>query len=251
MNKSLGEFQDAFAAALFQRPAEQLQQLIEQPGFAIYRNTVLKGCVDALGANYPCVASLVGDDWLRAAAAIYAQQSPPSDCRLLYYGADFAEFLEQFEPARDLPYLADVARLDRLWLEAFAAPQEACLELTRLGAVSPAQLAECVLQPRSSVRWRWFSEQPIYSIWRHNREEQPLPPELPWHGEGALLVGHRTGVRWQALDKGGCIFLDACAAGHTLDQASALALQAQPDLDFTTLLGQLLSAEVFRPLNLA
>jgi hypothetical protein len=32
-----------------------------QPGFAVYRNTVLKGCIDALQANYPTVHALVGD----------------------------------------------------------------------------------------------------------------------------------------------------------------------------------------------
>ena len=28
--------------------------------FAVYRNTVLKGCIDALQANYPTVGQLVG-----------------------------------------------------------------------------------------------------------------------------------------------------------------------------------------------
>ena len=36
--------------------------LAAQPAFAVYRNTVMKGCVDALEANFPTVARLVGEE---------------------------------------------------------------------------------------------------------------------------------------------------------------------------------------------
>ena len=35
-----------------------------RPGFSVYRNTVMAGCVDALPANYPTVDQLVGVEWL-------------------------------------------------------------------------------------------------------------------------------------------------------------------------------------------
>lgn len=250
MKTTLGAFQDAFVGALYQRPAAELQAVTQQAGFSVHRNTVLKGCIDALCDNFPCVERLVGTDWLRAAAAIHAHETPPVDARLVFYGEHFADFLDAFEPARAVPYLADVARLDRLWLEAFIAPQQATLQLSSLAGMTASDLATCRLQPRASARWRWFDSQPIYSIWHYNREARPLPETLPWHAEGALLVGHAEGVAWQALDAGGCAFLDACASGQNLDQASALALDAQPNLDFTVLLGTLLDAAVFRPLHL-
>lgn len=250
MKTTLGAFQDAFVEALYQHPAAPLQAITEQVGFGVYRNTVLKGCIDALCDNFPSIERLVGTDWLRAAAAIHARETPPKDGRLVFYGEHFADFLDAFEPARPMPYLSDVARLDRLWLEAFTAPQEPALQLPSLAGMTASDLATCHLQPRASVHWRWFGEQPIYSIWRYNREALPLPEPLPWHAEGVLLVGHVEGVAWQALDLGGCAFLDACASGQDLDRASTLALEAQPNLDFTALLGNLLDAAVFRPLNL-
>jgi hypothetical protein len=251
MNSSLGSFQDAFVEALFRRPAPALQDVVTQAAFEVYRNTVFKGCVDALCDNFPTIERLVGIDWLRAAATIHAHETPPDDARLILYGEGFADFLEAFEPARELPYLGAVARLDRLWTEAFVAPQDAPLDLASLAGMTAADLAACHLAPRACVRWRWFAEQPIYSIWRCNREALPIPEELPWQGEGALLVGHPDGVAWHALETGGCAFLDACASGSNLDRASALALHAQPDLDFHDLLGRLLGAGVFRPINLA
>lgn len=251
MIRRLEHFQDAFIEALQVRAAPELSALTAQLGFQVYRNTVLKGCVEALCDNFPSVERLVGRDWLRAAAVVHANACAPSDARLIFYGADFPAFLAAFEPARELPYLGPVAQLDYLWIEAFCAVQEPALELASLAGVSPEALATCHLRPRASARWRWFDEQPIYSLWRCNREGVDLPDNLPWQGEGALLVGHCDGVTWHALEPAGCVFLDACAAGHDLERASALALQRQGDLDFTDLLSRLLGARVFSPLVLA
>ena len=59
---ALTRFQDGFAQALLAPdPAEiaglsaAIAALARQPGFAVYRNTVMKGCVDALQANYPAI----------------------------------------------------------------------------------------------------------------------------------------------------------------------------------------------------
>jgi hypothetical protein len=69
---SLTQFQDQFAQALFSAEAgPEIAPLACQPGFAVYRNTVMKGCIDALQANYPSVMRLVGEEWFRAAAALY------------------------------------------------------------------------------------------------------------------------------------------------------------------------------------
>lgn len=248
MKSSLGQFQDDFIDALYQRSVPALAALTEQPGFSVYRNTVIKACSDALCDNLPSVERLVGRDWLSAAAAIYAHDTPPEDARLIFYGKDFPQFLEHFEPARELPYLADVARLDLLWIDTFTAIEEPALALSTLHGLSAAELAQQCLQPRASTRWQWFAEQPIYSLWRCSREAQPIPQPLPWQAEGALLYRSAGGVSWQPLEQGGCVFLNACAAGLSLDQASAQALAAQADLDFTDLLARLLGAAAFAPL---
>ena len=66
MTIRLETFQDGFANALLALEpsvdcAPELAYLVAQPGFAVYRNTVMKGCIDALQANYPAVARLVGE----------------------------------------------------------------------------------------------------------------------------------------------------------------------------------------------
>jgi len=246
---NLGQFQDAFVDALYQRPAPGLADLSTQPAFAVYRNTVLKGCVDALCANFPAVERLVGTPWLRAAASDYALRSPPADARLAQYGAAFPAFLDELENLDEWPWLADAARLDHDWLMAFCAPDEAVLTLAALAGNTAGDLGNRCLVPRRSARWRWFETHPVYSLWQHARDSLEWSDDTPWHGEGALLVGSPAGVVHQPLEQGGCAFLEACAGGHSLDRASTLALQVQADLDFTDLLGRLLRAGVFLALE--
>ena len=88
MTSELSRFQNGFVQALL-APHDNnddtphfLQALIEQPGFSVYRNTVMKGCIDALQANYPTVLRMVGEEWFRAVAALHVRKRPPSDTRL-------------------------------------------------------------------------------------------------------------------------------------------------------------------------
>lgn len=251
MSLSLGRFQDAFVGALQGvepvTPDEAdglVAALAAQPGFAVYRNTVMKGCVEALRANFPTVERLVGAEWFAAAAAHYARRSPPVLAQLIEYGADFADFLQPFVPARELPYLAGVARLDRLWIEAFSAAEQPRLTLATFAAQTPEALAKLRLRPCAAARWQWF-ELPVFTIWRSNREQLEVPRSLIWQGEGGLVCRRDGRVVWQPLGAGGCAFLAACAAHRRLDEASTLALQAQPDLDFKDLLARLFEAGVF------
>lgn len=249
MNTSLENFQDAFVDALYERQPTAMTALIEQPGFLVYRNTVLKGSTHALLANFPIIERLVGTEWLEAAAAIYARQSPPTDARLLYYGADFPAFLEAFEHAREMPYLGDVARLDLLWTHVHCAKDEPDIDPRTWASLSATDLARSRLTPRAACRWAWFPDHPAYTIWQFNREQRDLPDELDWRGEGALLTRKQGRVCWTAASAADCTFLDACAAGLALERAAEKALEVQPDLDLADLIARLFSADAFVAVN--
>jgi hypothetical protein len=246
---ALARFQDAFARALL-APADaacppDVAALTAQPAFAVYRNTVMKGCIDALQANYPAVARLVGEEWFRAAAAIHVRQALPADPTLLRYGAAFADFLARFKQAAEMPYLSSVARLDRFWTEAHAALTEETLAPNALACLAPEALAGVVLHPHPAARWAWFGDGPIYTIWSRNRADAPSDVDLDWRPEGALLVRPHEVVEWFALDAAGCALLDACAAGHTLAEAAQAALDVQGDCDLAQLMSTLLTAGAF------
>ena len=244
----LGDFQDAFTAALRGAASDEtLAAIVAQPGFAVYRNTVMAGCLDALQANYPTVNRLVGEAWFRGAAHRFAHDHPPRRPSLAAYGAGFPDFLAHFGPAAEVPYLADVARLDWDWCEAHIAADGPPLSAAAVADLNTEQLARTVLLPHPAARWRWFPAAPIHSIWRANRDEAaPSPPlELDWHGEGALVVRPDDVVRSVALDAAGCAFLDACHADQPLAAAALAALNRDPRADLAALLAQLLRAGAF------
>jgi hypothetical protein len=227
---SLASFEDAFAHALFAAPGEAdpaVADLVAQPAFAVYRNTVMKSCIDALQANFPAVTRLVGEEWFRAAAAEYVAQERPNTPSLQDYGTTFAAFLADFAPAAELPCLADVARLDRFWIESHRSVDAPVLDVTGLVGADPGVLAGAVLVPHPAARWAWFPDSPAYSIWRDNRARETAGGDLPWRGEGALLTRRADVVEWIGIDHAACRFLDACAAGRSV----ALAIHAALDVD--------------------
>ena len=248
MTPDPARFQSAFARALLNpgaAPPAPVRELAAQPAFSVYRNTVMKGCIDALEANFPAVTRLVGERWLLAVALDYATWQPPDDARLLGYGRSFPDFLELCEAARDLPYLAGVARLDRYWTEAHVAA-DADTDAAFLATLSPQQLGATPVAPHPAARWRWFAALPIFTLWSRNRapDAGPLGNDIEWHGEGALLTRPHDAVHWRAASPTECVFLDACAtpAGASLADAAAAALSFAPDADLAALLADLLRA---------
>ena len=191
----LARFQDRFVRTLL------APELPAPPAFAVYRNTVMKGCIDALQANYPSVARLVGEEWFRAAAAVYARANPPRVPMLTEYGAGFAGFLESCPPAAEQPYQPAVARHDRVRSQA---PR--------------ARLNGRRLQLHAAARWGWFAL-PAYTIWSANREERGDGGEITWRAQGALITRPRDAVQWIELSADECRFLAACARGEELSDA--------------------------------
>jgi len=246
---SSAAFQQAFARALLaDDPSDEapawMRALIAQPGFAVYRNTVICGCVDALRANYPAVATLVGDDWFDAAATHHARATPPSTPVLLDYGRGFADFLAGFPPAMELPWLADVARLDRFHTEAHAAPDARPTDPAAVAALGAAALSRVVLRPHPSARWAWFDDSPAAAIWQRSRAGQDLS-ELDWQPDGMLVVRPRDRVDAVPLGRAACVLLDGCAAGLPLAEAALVALEADRNADLRGVIAALLSAGAF------
>lgn len=249
---TLTEFQNDFAAALLAPAAKagtsRLQSVTRQPGFAVYRNTVMKGCVDALRANYPTVARLTGDIWFGEAAVTYARATLPGGASLLNYGDTFASFLDTFEPAADLPYLGGIARLDRMWIEAHCAIDEPPLDPAALACLAPDVIGLTKIYPHAAARWRWFADAPVFSIWSQTRYETLNDAEVVQpsaEAVSALLTRPHDTVEWIALDAPCFAFIDACAAGETIERAVSAALSADPAVDLQQMMAHLLQAGAF------
>jgi hypothetical protein len=239
------DFQDAFVAAIGGHRAALSPWLdeAEHPGLAVYRNTIAKGCVDALAANFPTVQSMVGEDWFRAAAALFAREAPPASAALLDYGADFPAWLQRFPPAAELPYLAGIAHLDRLWTEALFAAEAPVLEADALSRLAPDALAQTRLTLHPSVRFAAF-DAGLPSLWRAARDgAEDL--ELSETPETLLVVRQGQAVASRVVGAAETAFLRACRDSLTAGEAAQAAATADPDAPFAALFAALIADGVF------
>ena len=215
-----------------------------QPAFAIYRNTAMRACLDALEANFPAVVCLVGREWFRAAAAIHVTQSPPRDPRLTTYGEAFAEFLVAFPPASELPYLVDVARLDRLWVESLVAADANVLAATTVASLGADALGALTLRVHPAAR-PFASSLPAVSIWQASRAGMAVGEDLIWRTECAVVTRIDNEVSVTPVEASALRFLEAIAESSSLADAAFSTLDRYPDARIDLLLASLLEAGAF------
>ena len=156
--------------------------------FGVYRNNVRAGILGVLEARFPAVKRLVGDEFFLAMADAYARREPPASPILMLYGVGFPAFITGFEPAADVPYLADVALLEWLQHEAANAADAASIGAAELAAVPPEQVAQLKLRLHPSLRL-FASAHPALTIWELNSAPGEVAPRKLEPGpEHALLL---------------------------------------------------------------
>src|SRR5690349_21386061 len=87
--------------------------------YNVYRNNVTVGLIEALAAIFPATQRITGVEFFRAMARFHVRATPPRSPLLFEYGHEFPDFIERYEYARAMPYLADIARIERAWLDAY------------------------------------------------------------------------------------------------------------------------------------
>lgn len=253
---ALAEFQASFASDLLvthsDGGAKQLSHT--DAALTIYRNTVMKGLVDALSANYPTVQQLVGEAWFKAAATCFARQSPPTNPVLAEYGIGFAEFLENFIPARELPYLNHVARLDQLWIEVYFAADVTHLLASALQSLTAEQLLATHLTMHTAARCCACKHSAV-TIWtqHHSLTESPISLNIDDVDEYALITRVNNNVQLLPLNSGEYSFLSSIAAGESLGAAAIATLEHDPQFPLAQTLARLINdgcfAEIINQVN--
>jgi hypothetical protein len=222
MNHTLAGFQDGFVQAMRGEDGP-MRAIASQPGFAVYRNTWMKACIDAIEANFPAVACLVGQEWMRSAAAAFALEHMPMNGCLANYGKTFPDFLATSAATTELAYLGEVARLDWLFLACGNAADACTLHAGQLAAFSASGLASRYLRPHPTARWH-ASPLPARTIWEASRSGRAVTGDLAWMPEATLMLRTEGQVRVHAIGARSCALLDACHAGHALGVALDFAM---------------------------
>jgi hypothetical protein len=244
--------QDAFAAALLDSSLPVPEGVTTARGasdparFAVYRNNVFVGLTNALAKCFPVVERLVGRDFFAGMARIYAGQERPASPLLFAYGDSFPDFVAAFGPARTVPYLADVARIEAAWMRAYHAADMTPLNVADVAGIDPAAIEQIRLVKHPSttlVR----SPYPVGSIWAAHQGAtvEPLHASPP---EAVLVVRPEMDVLVHILPTWDAPFAAALLRGETLRAAAEDALAADPSFDFGAALVGLVSLGAFAAL---
>ena len=233
MPLDLLQFQRDFAASIDRSAAGAL---------AVYRNTVIHGAVEALRANYPVVEQILGDEMFERVAVDFATECPPRRPVLALYGARFAEWLEQQAWIGDLPYLSDVARVERLRVECLMAADAGPLAADDVRA---RQAAGAALSLHPSVRFDWL-QTPAMSIWLAHQQAvgSEIAPE--WRAEGALFVRPSPFVlHAPRIGPAAHRMLFGLRIGESVNAAIAAAERLYPDEDCRSVFAALVNLGLF------
>src|SRR5205823_9959848 len=112
--------------------------------YNVYRNNVTVSLIDALAAIYPAVQRITGIHFFRTMARFHVRATPPTSPLLFEYGREFPDFIESYEHARTMPWLCDVARVERAWLDAYHEADAELLSADALASIPPERLAGAV-----------------------------------------------------------------------------------------------------------
>jgi len=212
---------------------------------SVYRNTVAKGCADALAAQFPTVARALGEDRMRLAATRFAREHPPGSPVLMAYGEGFAAWLAATAPLCETPWLAGLARIDWAWRDALFTADAAPLDPAALAALRPDAYAATILDLHPSAVTLWF-EDGTAALWLAlQADPPPIELELAAEPGGLLLVRPGLDVLHRPLGRGAYAFLAACRSADTLAEAGAAALAAEPALPLADLFADLLALGAF------
>lgn len=212
--------------------------------FNVYRNNVTVSLIDALVAVFPATMRITGEAFFRAMARFHVRETPPTSPLLFEYGRDFPNFIERYDYAQSMPWLADVARIERAWLDAYHAADADVLQPDVLASIRPEQLGDLVFEAHPATRIV-CSAYPAVTIFSANRASDPVGRIDATVAESALVTRPMFEVKVRRLSPGADIFLAHLVAGEPLGKAAATATEHRPQFDLATAIRTMLEAGAF------
>lgn len=216
--------------------------------FNVYRNNVRGALVEALAVRYPVVQRLVGEEFFRVMAAEFAVANLPPSPLLIHYGAEFPEHIAAFEPAAELPYLPDVARLESAYWQAYHAVDDTPLTAEAFQVIAPERLAEIRLEFIAGCHVLQ-SQHPIVSIWQTNAVDTEVTPVDLSLREDALVSRPHLSVEVRTLPQGAAHFLRLLQQGEALGEAAQQSITLFPAFDLTANLAGLIQTGIVKDIH--
>ena len=243
--------QTAFQKAILDPDAPRPLGLSDSNGdaagrrFDVYRNNVAVSLTEALETAFPTVAKLIGAPNFRILAGVFLRQHPPNSPLMMFYGDEMPNFLTTFEPAKSLPYLPDIARLELALRQSYHAADAVPIDPAAF-ELNPTVLMASRLSLAPSVRLI-RSRFPIHAIWLFNHQDGAPKPAMA--AQDIVILRPDMDPAPDLLSQGGGAFIDALLKGKPLGDAHEIAIADTPEFDLAQTLSLLIRANAITALG--
>lgn len=207
MTTSLAHQQQALVSAILMQFAstrvdECLDGLLRAPrsvGLAAYRGNARATADRSLAAAFPVLRQMIGVENFSALAWDFWQRQPPAQGDLSQWGAALPNHVERVPQLADMPYLADLCRLEWAVHRAFFAMDGAvdATSFARLSSQEPCTLSLLLAPGTALVSSPW----PVATLFQAHQQQPDLRKAArrlhAGSGEHAMVwrCGHRAVVR--------------------------------------------------------
>lgn len=188
----------------------------------VYRNNVVVSLVEALADIFPVTQTVVGDEFFHATARIYAMENPPSSPVISEYGATFSDFIRHFEPAKSVPFLADLAALEYAMLR--LTHSEECDTLDHeaisqsFSSVEDPSVLKLSLPPTTQILASPFALGSLYRA-HYSDEQQSLNQVDINESEYLLIAKSHLYAQLHILSKDEALFIKGLTQNKNLEEA--------------------------------
>lgn len=203
--------------------------------FSVYRNNLFVNLVDALIARYPAVQAAVGTEFFAAMARDYVADHLPDTPLMMRYGDQFPNYLENFAPLADYPWIADVARVERAMTDVYHATDSRGVTPHDLAAIQDVTIGELSFQLIDALALV-NAHSPVVTLWKMNTG-QIEPHEIDgMPSECALIYRPAFTVKVKSLTASEATFIRALRESVAVGEAFKAANATDANFDLTRIL---------------
>ncbi len=229
---------DPYGSAIANEIASGNDRLSPVEQVDIYREQFFLRHVDALREDFRSIEHLLGDDGFDELARAYLAACPPTSYTLRDLGASMDRFVREHEPWSKDPFVADLARTEWAFVEAFDGPNSPPFDPSVLATATEDQWPGARIVFQSAMR-RIALEHPAHDYRLSvKKDEQPARPDA----KPTWVVVYRGKENLQFIDVEHDAFelLEELAKGTPLGEACERAAKASnvDPSSFETKLGQ-------------
>lgn len=195
---------------------------------SIYRNNMISSLVQTLFSTYKMIVKIVGEDFFRQMAKEYIDSYPSASGNLHDYGEYLGDFVAEYPPAFNLPYLSEVALFEWTCHVLQDASDSQPLDIKNLESLSPDKFQELRFSLHPASRLIQF-QYPILRIMDLCKGEVEDEINLDEGGVNLLLIRRELEIILVPLSLADYTFLSALGRNEALGEALDHSLIHDPD----------------------